>query len=230
MPHFAFDMDEDGTVRRILRDGEPHQGAVRLEQLQSIVTIYFRLAVFNLEQMSRDEESDRLRCFGLQSFLMSLTGLEAFINTYFHHLGRELNNEAVLKRVQQSHGSLSQKIRELIALTLDGPIRDQDQLIDKVFTLSQMRNEIVHPRWVPSSLTALADGPVVISGLVENRQALFEEQRLCREALLWCLLVVARIATARGHEDVSGFMFHWTGNHGLTLSALLQELDLPADQ
>lgn len=230
MPHFIFDSNEDGTIRQVLKDGEPHQDAVRLEQLFSVVTIYFKLAAFNLGQMVQQEQSEQRRCFGLQSFLMSLTGLEAFTNTFFHLRGQELGNNAMLKRVAQSHGSLSQKIRELIALTPDGPIRDQDRLINQIFALSQLRNEIVHPRWVPSSVTIQGDAPVAIHGLVENRQALFEDRQLCREALLWCLLAVARVAAARGHEDVSGFMFHWTANYGLTLPAILQELGLPADQ
>ena len=214
----------------MFKDGEPHQDPVRLEQLFSVVTIYFKLATFNLGQMAQQERGEGRRYFGLQSFLMSLTGLEAFTNTFFHLRGQELGNNAILKRIEQSYGSLSQKIRELIALTPDGPIRDQDQLINQIFMLSQLRNEIVHPRWVPSSLTVQGNTPVTIYGLVENRQALFEDRQLCREALLWCLLVVARIATARGHEDVSGFMFHWTANYGLTLPAILQELGLPANQ
>lgn len=230
MPHFVFDSNEDGTIRQVFKDGAPHHDAVRLEQLFSVVSIYFELAAMNLGQMAQQELGEGRRCFGLQSFLMSLTGLEAFTNIFFHLRGRELGNKAMLKRVEQSHGSLSQKIRDLIALTPDGPIRDQDRLIDQIFRLSQLRNEIVHPRWVPSSVTVQGITPVTIHGLVENRQALFEDQQLCRETLLWCLLVVARIAVARGHEDVSGFMFHWTANYGLTLSMILQELGLPADQ
>jgi hypothetical protein len=230
MPHFVFYSNEDGTIRRVLKDGQLHQEAVKLEQLFSVVTIYFKLAALNLDQMAQQQQGEGRRCFGLQSFLMSLTGLEAFINTFFHHRGRELGSSAMLERVRQSHGSLSRKIRELIALTPEGPIQDQDQLIDQIFVLSQLRNEIVHPRWVPSSLTVQGTAPVTIEGLVENRQALFEDQQLCRETLLWCLLVVARIAAAQGSEDVSGFMFHWTANYGLTLPAVLQELGLPTDQ
>ncbi len=229
MPHFVFLSNEDGTIRQVLKDGQPHQDTVRLEQLFSVVTIYFKLAASNLSQMVPQERGEGRRYFGLQSFLMSLIGLEAFTNTFFHLRGQELGNNAILKRVEQSHGSLSQKIRELIALSPDGPIRDQDRLINQIFTFSQFRNEILHPRWVPSSLTMQGNTPIVIHGLVENRQALFEDPQLCREVLLWCLLMIARIAVARGDEEVSDFMFHWTANYGLTLPAILQELGLPAD-
>lgn len=229
MPHFSVELNDDGAVCGVLRDGQPCQGSVVLEQLFSIVKIYFKLAGSNLAHMAQQQQSEQRRCFGLQSFLMSLTGLEAFTNTYFHLRGQELGNGAILERVEVRRGPLAQKIEDLIALTPDGPIRDQDQIIGRVFALSQLRNEIVHPRWTPSSMTLQGAAPVVIAGLVENRHALFEDQRFCREALLWCLLVVARIAVTRGDRDASGFMFHWTANYGLTLPAILQELGLPAD-
>ncbi|TPI37396.1 hypothetical protein FJ414_13665 [Mesorhizobium sp. B3-1-6] len=229
MPDFVIELQEDGTIRQVFKDGEPHQGAVRLEQLFSVVTVYFKLAALNLDSMIKQEQGEQRRWFGLQSFIMSLTGLEAFTNTFFYLRGQELRSGALLKRVGQSHGSLSKKIKELIALTPDRPMRDQDRLINEIFALSQLRNEVVHPRWVPSSLTLPANAPVTIKGLVENRQALFEDQQFCREALLWCLLVVARVAESRGHLDISAFMFHWTANWGLTTPAILQELGLPPD-
>jgi len=136
MPHFTFDLNEDGTILHILRDGHPYQEEVKLEQLFSIVTTYFKLANQNLLQMIQLENSDERRSYGLQSFLMSFTGLEAFINTYFHLRGRELGNSEIVKRVAQSHGSLSNKLRELIELTRDGPIHDQDQLINRISELS----------------------------------------------------------------------------------------------
>ena len=67
-----------------------------------------------------------------------------------------------------------------------------------------------------------------IDGLVENRQADFEDTDLCQEALLWCLLTVARIGQARGftNSDIDGFLFYWTGNYGLSLDWLLDHLGL----
>lgn len=229
MAHFTFESNEDGTVRRILKDGLPYDQPVKLEQVFSVVTIYFKLAAFNLNQMAAQEDSDVRRGFGLQSFLMSLTGLEAFTNTFFHLRAQELGNTAMLQRIEQSHGSLTRKIVDLVAMTPDGPLRDQDQLIDRIYALSQLRHEIMHPRWEPSGVTVGGEAPIVIHGLVENRQALFEDAVLCREALLWCLLVVARVGQARGNADVSGTLFHWTGNYGLTLAALLDALGLPAE-
>lgn len=227
MPHFIFDSNEDGTIARILKDGQPHDEAVRLEQAFSIVTTYFRLAASNVARMEGEAQRDARRSLGLQSFLMSLTGLEAFTNTYFHLRARELDSQTIISRIEQTHGSLSRKIEELVAMTGDGPLVDQDALIQRVFELAQLRNELVHPRWVPSALTIGGDVPVHIDGLVENRQAIFEDEVLCREALLWCLLVVARVGQARGNQDLSGFMFHWTANYGLTLEAVLQGLGLP---
>ena len=105
-------------------------------------------------------------------------------------------------------------------------MHDQEALLARIFQLSSLRNALVHPRWVPSSLQLSLGAPIFIEGLVENFQAQFEDQRFCHESLFWCLLVVARIAEARGSSDISGFMFHWTGNYGLTLPMILQQLRL----
>lgn len=225
MPHFAFKTNDD-SIKQIYKDGQPHDKAVKLEPLFSIVTIYFKLAEFNLDEVGKQAEGDGRRFFGVQSFLMSLIGLEAFTNTFFHLRAEELGSEAIRERVSQPHGSLSKKIKELVELTLDGPLVDQDRLIDQVFNLSQLRNEIVHPRWVPSSLVIDGQVQVKVDGLVENSQAIFEEAQFCHETLMWCLLVVARIAQAHGNEEVSGFMFHWTGNYDLTLPMILAKLGL----
>lgn len=45
--------------------------------------------------MSEQENGNELRGSGLQSFVMSLTGLEAFANTYFHIRGNELGSAAI---------------------------------------------------------------------------------------------------------------------------------------
>ena len=226
MPRIAFKSNDDGTIKQIYKDGQPHNEAIKLEQLFSIVTIYFKLAKFNLDQMGEQLEDEGRRRFGLQSFLMSLTGLEAFTNTFFHLRGNEVGSASILKRIAQSHGSLSKKIKDLIELTPDGPLVDQSMLLDQVFALSQLRNEIVHPRWEPSSLVVDGPAPVMIRGLVENPQAIFEDVQFCHEALMWCLLVIARIAQTRGNDEVSGFMFYWTGNYGLTLQMILSELGI----
>ncbi|MCR5870904.1 MULTISPECIES: hypothetical protein [unclassified Sphingomonas] len=67
---------------------------------------------------------------------------------------------------------------------------------------------------------------LAISGLVQNFQAAFEAPVFCREALMWCLLIVARVGKARGSADLSGFLFHWTGIYGLTEAHILNELGL----
>lgn len=224
MPHFVFESNDDGSIARILKDGQPIEGQVRLEQLYSVVTIYFRLAAEHVARMTELDNRDQRRAAGLQSFLMSLTGLEAFTNTYFHLRAQELGSEQMLLRIRQTHGSLSRKIGELIGMTPESQLVGQADVLDKIFELSQLRNEIVHPRWTPAALTITGRIPVNIMGLVENPQAVFEDAALCREALFRCLLVVARVGQARGHAEVSGFLFHWTGNYGLTLDAILNQL------
>jgi hypothetical protein len=118
MPHFVFESDADGNIVRILKDDQLHEESVRLEQLFSIVTVYFRLASEHLERMASLRDSNARRCAGLQSFLMSLTGLEAFTNTFFHLRAQEIESKEMIARIKQSHGSLSKKISELAAMGL----------------------------------------------------------------------------------------------------------------
>jgi len=226
MPHFTLMTDEDGVVQQVLKDGES-SGEVTLEQCYAIVTVYFRSAESNVKAMEASADRSERRSLGLQSFLMSLTGLEAFANTFFHARARDIGNDQMVKRIGQPHGSLSRKIEELIALSDLAPLQDQQVLLDRVFQLSQLRNEIVHPRWDPATLTVAGAQAVHLDGLVENRQALFEDPALCREALAWCLLVIARIAQAQGAQDISSFMFYWTDNYDLGLNAILEALGLP---
>ncbi|QIJ40199.1 hypothetical protein [Rhizobium leguminosarum] len=227
MPIFSFACTQDGSIEQILRDGEPLAGPVRLEQLYSIVRIYFELSESNLRQMTQQEDATRRRWFGLQSFLMSLTGLEAFTNTYFHLRGQEMGRTDVLARVSRREGTLSRKIQDLIELVFGTPVLDQERLIQQIFALSCLRNEIVHPRWTPSTLVVQTDTALVVEGLVENRQALFEDVRMCTEARLWCRLVVARIGQAAGNDDVHPFLFHWTGAYGMRSSDILDGLGIP---
>ena len=75
--------------------------------------------------------------------------------------------------------------------------------------------------------TTLAGGPpVMISGLVQNFQAAFEDRSFCREAFMWCLLLVARVGQSRGNSDVSSFLFPWTGLFGLSEPQIVTELGL----
>jgi hypothetical protein len=217
MALFVIETNEDGSTSRILKDGQPHVGAVTLEQWNSIVKIYFDLAQQNLLQIEEGMPNEVRRKLGLQSFIMSLTGLEAFTNTYFRIRADELHNEQMLARINQTHGSLSRKIEELIHLSGDGPIENQANLIDRIYRMSQLRNDVLHPRWAPSSVILDGQIPIVIHGMAENPQKIFEDQQFCRESLYWCLSLIARVSRT---DDIEGFMFHWTGNYGLTLAMI----------
>lgn len=226
MPHYHIDTQENGSIRRILRDGEPQPESVALEQLFSIVTLYFKLAGSNLQLLERENSKPLRRAYGVQAFIMSLTGVEAFTNTYFKLRGQELGDTRLEGRIGQRHGSLTRKIEQLMAMTPEGSIEDQTRIIDRLHDLSQLRNDLVHPQWEPASMTLGGSVPVIIQGLVRNFQAAFEDPLFCREALMWCLLLVARVGKARGNADLSPFLFHWSGIYGLTEGQILGELGL----
>lgn len=226
MPHYHIDTHENGSIRRILRDGELQPESVSLEPLFSIGTLYFKLAVSNLQLLEREDSKPLRRAYGVQAFIMSLTGVEAFTNTYFKLRGHELVDTRLEERVGQRHGSLTRKIEQLMAMTPEGAIEDQVRIIERLHDLSQLRNDLVHPQWEPASMTLGGSVPVLIQGLVRNFQAAFEDPLFCREALMWCLLLVARVGKARGDADLSPFLFHWTGIYGLTEDQILGELGL----
>lgn len=226
MAHYHIETNHDGSVRQILRDGEPHGQAVKLEQLFSVVTLYFKLATSNLQLLEQEQSAPLRRAYGVQSFLMSLTGVEAFTNTFFRLRGDELGDAEMIARVGQRHGSVTRKIEDLLARTPEGGIDEQALIIGRLHELSLLRNALVHPQWEPASMTLASDASITISGLVSNFQAAFEDPAFCREALMWCLLFVARVAKARGNADASPFLFHWTGHYGLTEAQIMGELGL----
>ncbi|RYY13447.1 MAG: hypothetical protein EON55_10330, partial [Alphaproteobacteria bacterium] len=198
MAHYHLETNDDGSIRRILRDGEPNPASVSLEQLFSIVTLYFKVAGSNIQMLEKEDSKPLRRAYGVQAFIMSLTGVEAFTNTYFKLRGDELADPRLAERVGQRHGSVTRKIEELLAMTPEGTIEDQATIIARLHELSLLRNTLVHPQWEPASMTLGGTAPVIIQGLVHNFQAAFEEPPFCREALMWCLLLVARIGKARG--------------------------------
>lgn len=93
MPHFTILTNDDGSVVQILCDGEPHDGGVSFEPPHQIVSTYFKIARTNLDAMRTEKESNRKRPLGLQAFLMSLTGVEAFTNVFSK---RSLESEMTL--------------------------------------------------------------------------------------------------------------------------------------
>jgi hypothetical protein len=226
MPHYNIQADADGKIQQIFKDGEAFSGSVALETPDAIVRIYYESAAQSLQRMATQADSLIRRSLGLQSFLMSLTGLEAFANTFFHLRALELQNDNMVRRISQKHGSLSQKISDLIGISNDGPLIQQQELINKISELSQLRNEIVHPRWQPASMTLHNIGiPISFHGLAQNFQAVFENVDFCKAAYLHCLLLPARYSQALGHDDISGFMFRWCSRYQTSMNQLLEELD-----
>jgi len=121
VPHYVFESDEGGNIVRILKDGQPHDQSVHLEQLYSIVTIYFRLASEHLARMASLQERNARRCAGLQSFLMGLTGLEAFTNTFFQLRAQELGSEEMIARIAPRRMPLKRIAKRRISANASDP-------------------------------------------------------------------------------------------------------------
>ena len=224
MPHFQLITNEDGSIAQILCDGVPYQEAVRLEPAYAIVSTYFKLAAGNLNSMTPEKDAELRRFHGLQAFLMSLTGVEAFTNVFFLIYGRERQDARLLEINAERFGPLVPRLARLIDQAFAAPLAEQDQLLTRIRELYQLRNTIVHPRWNPTSMTLGGPVPVHIDGLIQNFQATFENASFCREAFLWCLLLVVRIASAAGNTDPAAFCFFWTGVTDLREDQLTREL------
>jgi hypothetical protein len=207
-----------------LKDGVPHSAGIKLEPAWAIVRTYFEIAAGNVNRMAAEKDPKGRRSLGLQAFLMSLTGVEAFTNVFFLLLGRERNNGAVIKAAKKQ-APLVKRLECLIELALDKALVDQEMILQRLRDLYQLRNQIVHPRWEPASMTLAGEIPMTFQNLSQNFQIAFEDVTLCREAYLWCLLLVARVGIATGNTG-SGFCFFWAGVHDLREDVLLNELGL----
>lgn len=172
MSHFAVLTNEDGTIAQILRDGHPYGEGVKLEPPHQIVSTYFKIAARNLVAMQRTQESEPLRSYGLQAFLMSLTGVEAFTNVFFQLVAKELNKPDLSAKVNKASGPLIERLRVCLTLAFDQPPPAQDALLERIGQLYRLRNQIVHPRWKPVS--AIVSG-ITLLEMAQNFQAAFEE-------------------------------------------------------
>lgn len=221
MSHFTVQTNEDGTIAQILRDGHPYGEGVKLEPPHQIVSTYFKIAARNLAAMQGTQESELLRSYGLQAFLMSLTGVEAFTNVFFQLVARELNKPDLLAKVNKASGSLIERLRVCLTLAFDQPLPAQDALLERIGQLYRLRNQIVHPRWEPVSATVSG---ITLLDMTHNFQATFEERAFCEEAYWWCVKLVAEISRARGNTVIEGHCFFWAGIYGLTDETLADKL------
>ena len=157
---------------------------------------------------------------------MSLTGLEAFVNTYFHLRGLEKGSKDVISRLKV-RSKISRKIEVLVNIVGDGQLIEQESLINEIFALSETRNDIVHPKWVPTNVVFIGQSGnqfLNLENMVENPYSQFESLDYCRRALNLAVLTILRIGQSRG-ADLEGFVWRWTGFQGVSLEAVLADLD-----
>src|SRR3546814_14374322 len=78
-----------------------------LESPNSIARTYFEIAIRELAAMKAENDPDydgaENRRHGLQAFLMSLVGTEAFLNVYFHVAGLQTGSEKVVDPATHSN-------------------------------------------------------------------------------------------------------------------------------
>lgn len=226
MPHFDILTNDDGSIATIFRDGVLHDQGVTLEPAHQIVSIYFKIAATDLESMRNADAGENRRASGLQAFLMSLTGVEAFTNVFFQQLAMERENPALLKKIKSQRQALVDRIEGCLALAFDDRLPDQEELLERLRKFYQLRNQIVHPRWQPASMRLSGEVPVVIHGMSQNFQTTFEDESFCREAFWWCVKFVAEVGKAVGNPTIEGHCFFWAGIYGLTNEALSEKVGL----
>jgi hypothetical protein len=225
VPNFLTEQNEDGTIKATYKDGTRIDTGFRLEMPQAIVQTYFKLAFRNLREMKEDGDQADNRHFGLQSFLMSLLGVEAFLNVFFHIVGRQKNLPQVIDLANKSRVSIEHKISHLPNLAFGAHLPAQKRLNLQMRRLYNLRSELVHPKWQPSTL---AMPGLFIGDLVDNIQQTFEDREFCRESLQWCLLVIARIGIAAQPEPNDHFITMWTTLRD-TNASLSESLGIPAE-
>ena len=222
MSHFEFDFNEDDSIHAIYRDGTRIEGGISLESPNSVSRTYFEIAIRELKAMKAEDDPDHdgaeNRRHGLQAFLMSLVGTEAFLNVYFHVAGLEVGSEAAID-LSTNDKTIEHKLAHLPRQIWGEPLPGSKKLCAKIRELYNLRSNLVHPKYAPSSLFMQG---MMIAGLFDNPQKLFEDREFCREALRWCLLVVARVGE-RGNPTDQRFVEFWTriSDTNATLSAAL---------
>ena len=106
MPHFEIILDSSGAVETVVKDGKKFGKKVQLEQLYSSSAFYFKAAIENIRRMEQKENELFLEMLGVQSFLMSLTGLEAFTNSYFMLRAKEKFSDQLKEAINIKGGKL----------------------------------------------------------------------------------------------------------------------------
>ena len=96
-------------------------------------------------------------------------------------------------------------------------------LIGRIKQLYRLRNQIVHPRWEPVSVSFSG---FALFDMCQNFQATFEDQSFCEEAFWWCVKLVAHVSVAAGNPAIEAPCFYWTGLYGLTEDVLSEKLGL----
>ena len=226
MVEYVVKTDDDGKRIEAFKDGSVFEQDLLLEPVYARVKIFFQLANNYLREMDLHTDKNEKRAFGMQSFLMSLIGLEAFGNCYFHI-------RAVQKGVPEASAliakrtSLRPKLTDLIELIGDGPLVEQQLLLAELEKLFDKRNEIAHPKWTLSRLTLKNQKDetyLTVNHVGENPNEYFESFDKCKAAQLWCLLFVLRVAELRKLANPTGFLYQWTGSTDSSIDSVLADL------
>jgi hypothetical protein len=207
MPHFQFDIEEDGKVRAIYKDGKLVEGRVQLEMSNSIVQTYFSSALRNIQQMRPDQDKTESRHYGLQGFLMGLVGLEAFVNVYFHRIALSKHDNKMLAILDDRRKPLEGKLGSLPRMAFGQALPDQKAINRKLRELYNLRSAIVHPKLEPSSLSF---GNWISADMIENFQQVFQDRQFVLESLQWCMLTIARVGLAADDGYRDKFLAFWT--------------------
>ena len=222
MPHFIFHNTEDGSISHITKDGEHLATSVTLVHPNQIIRTYFQAAARALVVHDAAVGIDEKIQIGVQGFLASLFGLEAFLNVFFLIAAREHGNVALEHSVENSKLQVISKLKNWPYQLYGAYIQNQRNVCGRLRWLYDVRNNLVHPRMEWSTLWT---NGLAIDGVVENPQRPLADSAYCQQAFELTLLAVLRIGSISGTHNTSQFCGHWTGIQAIE-SELATRLEL----
>jgi len=220
MPLFVFHSNEDGSISHTTKDGDILVEPVTLVHPNQIIRTYFQSASRALVEHDAVEGDEKVQV-GVQGFLASLFGLEAFLNVFFLVAAREHGNATLESAIESDNLQVTSKLKNWPQQIYGAYIQNQKEVGKRLTSLYKLRNELVHPHMEWSTLWMSG---VMLEGVVENPQRPLADRAFCQQAFELTLLAVLRVGLLASPQQAAQFCAQWTGVHAIEseLSARLE--------